>query len=88
MKIHSPKKILLNFILFCGFRQNYRKQRKLLALLAVQSSDLSYISLINYYWRPTKFRPWKSSSLEMSIWKFPCTYLGDVPLMVQKEGSF
>ena len=40
------------------------------------------------YWRPTKFRFWKLIGLEMSIWKFPRTSLGDVSLMVQKGGSF
>jgi hypothetical protein len=44
--------------------------------------------LIKNYWRPTKFRFWKLIGLEMSIWKFPRTSLGDVSLMVQKGGSF
>jgi hypothetical protein len=44
--------------------------------------------MIFNYWRPTKFRFWKLIGLEMSIWKFPRTSLGDVSLMVQKGGSF
>jgi hypothetical protein len=44
--------------------------------------------MINLCWRPSKFRPRKSNNLEMSIWKFHRTYLGDLPLIVQKGGSF
>jgi len=40
------------------------------------------------YWRPTKFRPRKSSGLKMSIWKFSRTYLRDVSLMVKKGVVF
>ena len=50
-----------------------------------------YISsgnLIDFYWRPTKFRPRKLSGLEMSVWKFPRTYLRDVSLMVKKGVVF
>jgi hypothetical protein len=53
-----------------------------------KTHNIQYVYLISNCWRPTKFRFWKSRGLEMSIWKFPHTSLGDVSLIVQKEGSF
>jgi len=49
---------------------------------------ISISEFINNYWRPTKFRPRKLSGLEMSIWKFPRTYLRDVTLMVKRGVVF
>jgi hypothetical protein len=57
-------------------------------LFSMLFKSKQYRFQINNYWRPTKFRFWKLIGLEMSIWKFPRTSLGDVSLMVQKGGSF
>jgi len=43
---------------------------------------------IKSYCHPTKFRPRKSCGLEMSIWKFPRTYLRAVPLTVKRGVVF
>jgi hypothetical protein len=64
-------------------------KKKIWRLLVSFIIVLTLVSfLIIFYWRPTKFRFWKLIGLEMSIWKFPRTSLGDVSLMVQKGGSF